>query len=330
VDQLALQCRRLMETSPDEALRLVREELQQAPGNERLLALQSSIAEQISQQNLEQARAQYLTRAHEALSCGRYVEALRLLESCKKEGISSPEITELIELARQEADRRLNNSPLQGLLKQAQEFMARESYGAVVELLTPVSEEPGAASLLFLLEEARNRLQSLQHSIDLALQTVATLISQEYYAEGVRFLESQPPSIQDSPPVQAALKQLREANDNELAGLQAVGKAYAALDRSDINVSVLENLEEKGKSTLLTRIVPVFTSRRKLMADRQLSSTLEQARAAMDTGDKKQAARALKAAKVLAEYASSNLHNEWQALSREVEKGKALGRLGQK
>jgi hypothetical protein len=197
-------------------------------------------------------------------------------------------------------------------------------------LLTPVSEEPGAASLLFLLEEARNRLQSLQHSIDLALQTVATLISQEYYAEGVRFLESQPPSIQDSPPVQAALKQLREANDNELAGLQAVGKAYAALDRSDINVSVLENLEEKGKSTLLTRIVPVFTSRRKLMADRQLSSTLEQARAAMDTGDKKQAARALKAAKVLAEYASSNLHNEWQALSREVEKGKALGRLGQK
>jgi eukaryotic-like serine/threonine-protein kinase len=330
VDQLALQCRSLMETSPEEALRLVREELRQAPGNERLLALQSSIADQISQQNLEHTRAQYLTRAHEALSSGRYVEALRLLESCKKEGISSPEITELIELARQEADRRLNNSHLQGLLKQAQEFMARESYGAVVELLTPVSEEPGAASLLFLLEEARNRLQSLQHSIDLSLQTVATLISQEYYAEGVRFLESQPPSIQDSPPVQAALKQLREANDNELAGLQAVGKAYAALDRSDINVSVLENLEEKGKSTLLTRIVPVFTSRRKLMADRQLSSTLEQARAAMDTGDKKQAARALKAAKVLAEYASSNLHNEWQALSREVEKGKALGRLGQK
>jgi hypothetical protein len=50
----------------------------------------------------------------------------------------------------------------------------------------------------------------------------------------------------------------------------------------------------------------------------------------MDTGDKKQAARALKAAKTFAEYASSNLHNEWQALSREVEKSKGLGRLGQK
>ena len=330
VDQLALQCRGLMDTSPEEALRLVREELLQAPGNERLLALQSSIADQVSQQRLEQARAQYLTRAHEALSSGRYVEALRLLDSCRKAGISSPEITELMELARQEADRRLNNRHLQGLLKQAQELMARESYGAVVELLAPVAEEPGAASLLFLLEDARNRLQSLRHDIDASLQIVDLLNTQEQYAEGIKFLESQPPSVLHSDPVQTALKRLREANDNELAVLQAVGKAYATLDRSDISAGALQNPAGNAQSTLLTRIVPVFTSRRKSVADRQLSSALEQARLAMEAGDKKQAARALKAAKTFAEYASSNLQNEWQALSREAEKGKVLGRLGQK
>jgi eukaryotic-like serine/threonine-protein kinase len=330
VDQLALQCRSLMESSPEEALRLVSEELLQAPGNERLLALQSSIADQVSQQRLEQARAQYLTRAHEALSSGRYVEALRLLDSCRKAGISSPEITELMELARQEADRRLNNRHLQGLLKQAQELMARESYGAVVELLAPVAEEPGAASLLFLLEDARNRLQSLRHDIDASLQIVDLLNTQEQYAEGIKFLESQPPSVLHSDTVQTALKRFREANDNELAVLQAVGKAYATLDRSDISASALQNPAGNAQSTLLTRIVPVFTSRRKSVADRRLSSALEQARLAMEAGDKKQAARALKAAKTFAEYASSNLQNEWQALSREAEKGKVLGRLGQK
>ena len=330
VDQLAQQCRSLMESSPEEALRLVREELQQAPGNERLLALQSGIAEQISRQRLEQARAQYLTRAHEALSSGRYVEALRLLDSCRREGISSPEITELIDLARREADSRLNNSHLRGLLKQAQELMARESYGSVVELLTPVSEEPGAASLLFLLEDARGRLQSIQHDIDSSLQTVDVLTTQEQYAEGIKFLESQPPSILHSEAVESALKRLREANDNELAALQAVGKAYAALDRPDISAGALQNPTANAHSALLARIVPVFTSRRKSMADRQLSTALEQARAAMEAGDKKQAARALKAAKTFAEYASSNLRNEWQALSREAEKGKGLGRLGQK
>lgn len=50
----------------------------------------------------------------------------------------------------------------------------------------------------------------------------------------------------------------------------------------------------------------------------------------MEAGDTKPAARALKAANTFAEYASSNLQNEWQALSREAEKGKVLGRLGQK
>ena len=330
VDQLALQCRSLMETSPEEALRLVREELQQAPGNERLLALQSSVADHISQIHLEQARAEYLTRAHDALSNGRYVEALRLLESCKKEGISSPEISELIDLARREADRRLNNSHLQGLLKQAQEFMAQESYGAIVELLTPVAEEPGAASLLFLLEDARSRLQCLQQEIDASLHTVDVLTTQEHFAEGINFLESQPSSVLHSAPVQTALKCLREANDNEVAALRAVGKAYAALDRPDIGAGALQNPPANAHSNLLTRIVPVFTARRKSVADGQLSSALEQARRAMDAGDKKQAARALRAANLFAEYASSNLQSEWQALSREVEKGKVPGRPGPK
>ena len=39
VDEVVLQCRSLMETSPEEALRVVRDELQQTPGNERLLSL---------------------------------------------------------------------------------------------------------------------------------------------------------------------------------------------------------------------------------------------------------------------------------------------------
>jgi hypothetical protein len=107
-----------------------------------------------------------------------------------------------------------------------------------------------------------------------------------------------------------------------------VGKAYAELDRPDIAAGALQNAPGKGQSNLMTRIVPVFSSRRKSMADRQLSATLEQARTAMEAGDKKQAARALKAAKAFAEYASTSLQNEWQALSREAEKAKVLGRLG--
>ena len=200
VDEVAFRCRSLIESSPEEALRFVREELHQAPGNERLLALQSSIVGHMSERSLEQSRAEYLTRAHEALNSGRYVEALRLLESCQKEGILSPEIAELMDFARQEADQHLKHGQLRELPQQAQDLTTRGSYREVVELLTPVSNDPAAASLLFLLEDARDRLQSLQRDIDSSLQTAELLATQEQFPEAVKFLESQAPQVLDPNP----------------------------------------------------------------------------------------------------------------------------------
>lgn len=330
VDQVVLRCRSLMETSPDEALKVVREELQQAPGNERLLTLQSSILGHISERNLELSRAHYLTRAHEALSNGRYLEALQLLESCQKEGVFSSEIAELIEFARQEADHHLKNDQIRALLRQAQELMSRGCYRDVVNLLTPISEDPGAASLLFLLDDARNRVQSLQNDIEASLQTAEALATQEHYVEAVTFLEAQQPPVLQSEKIQSTLKRLRETNDNELAALRAVGNAYAALDHPDVGNRALQTPSGNGASALLQRIVPVFTSRRKSMADRQLAVAIEQAKAAIEAGDRKQAAKALKAVSNFADYASDNLQVEWQALSRKSEKGKVFGRLGQK
>jgi hypothetical protein len=132
-----------------------------------------------------------------------------------------------------------------------------------------------------------------------------------------------------SEPVQTALKRLRQANNGELAALQVVGKADAALDHLDIDRGALQNPSGNAASSLLTRIVPVFRSRRKSMADRQLSAGLEQA-PAMEAGDKKQSARARKSAEIFTEYASSGLQNEWQTLSLQAEKDKGWGRQGQK
>jgi eukaryotic-like serine/threonine-protein kinase len=325
VDQLALHCRALLETSPEEALKLVREALHDAPSNERLLSLQSTIVGHISARSQEQSRAQYLTRAHDALSNGRYTEALRILEACQKEGISSLEIIELMDFARQEADRGMKSSQIQALLRKAQALMGRGAYSDVVDLLTPIKEEQGAASLLFLLEDARNRMQSQQREISAALQAAEVLTSQEQYAEGIRFLESQPAQVLQSEPAQTALKRVREAHQNELAILRAVGAAYAALDRPELGAGGLPS-PAGNEASLLTRIVPVFTSRRKSVAERQLSSAIEQARAAMDAGDKKQAAKLLKDAAAFTEYAGGNLKSEWQALNQKAEKGKLFGR----
>jgi len=193
-------------------------------------------------------------------------------------------------------------------------------------LLTPIKDEQGAASLLFLLEDARNRMESQQREISTALQAAEALKNQEQYAEGIRFLESRPPQVLRCEPVQIALKRMRESNESELTTLRAVGTAYAALDRPDLGAGSLPSPGGDAESSLLTRIVPVFASRRKSVADRQLTLAIEQARMAIDAGDKKQAAKVLKDAAAFTEYADSNLQSEWQALNKKAEKGKLFGR----
>jgi len=315
VDEVSLRCRSLIETSPEEALKLVHQLLHEAPGNERLLSLQSTIVGHISERTKEQNRSQYLQRAHEAMSAGRYTESLRLLEACQKEGTFSPEIAELMDFARQEADRGLENTQIQGLLRQAQELMSRGAYAEVVDLLGAIRQEPQTASLTFVLEDARARLQSLEQTIASALQTAEALRSHEHYAEAVRLLESQPPAVLQTDAVQNALATLREASAGEISALQAVGSAYAYLDYGD---GSKRTLDENAKSPLLARIVPIFVSRRKSVADRQISSALDLARAAFDAGDKKQAAKALDSVVAFAEFASKDLQNEWHTLSKKA------------
>jgi serine/threonine-protein kinase len=319
VDEVSLRCRSLIETSPEEALKLVHQLLHEAPGNERLLALQSTIVSHISERTKEQNRSQYLQRAHEAMSAGRYIESLRLLEACQKEGIFSPEIAELMEFARQEAERGLENAHIQGLLRQAQELMARGAYAEVVDLLGDIKQEPQTASLIYVLEDARARLQSFEQTIGSALQAAEALRIHEHYAEAVRLLESQPPAVLQNDAVEKALAILREASASEIGALQAVGSAYAYLDCADGDN---RTLDENSKSPLLTRIVPIFVSRRKSVADRQISSAIDRARAAFDAGDKKQAAKALDAVVAFAKFASNDLQNEWHTLSKKAGKAR--------
>lgn len=315
VDELALRCRSLIEGSPEEALKLVHQLLHEAPGNERLLALQSTILGHISERTQERARAEYLKKAHQFLSAGQYSEALRVLETCEKQGIVSPEITELMDFARQEADRGLKNTHIQKLMQQAQELMARGAYKQIVDLLGNVKSEPETASLIFVLEDAKNRMQSFDRMIQSALQSAEVLRSREQYAEAVRLLESQQPSVLQHDAVQKTLATMREASASETSALQSVGSAYAYLDHDDAGK---RSLREDAKSPLLSRLTPIFAARRKSVADRQLSSAIDRARAAFDAGDKKQAASALDAVIAFTEYASSDLKSEWQTLSKKA------------
>lgn len=327
IDEVALRCRDLIENSPQEALKVVDEALQAIPGNERLFALQSSILGQVSERSQDRIRAHYLTRAHEALSREQYAEAVELLESCQKEGLFSPEVAELIEFASQEDARRRKNKQIEGLVRQAQELMSRGSYDAVTELLGPWQSGAESSSLTYILQDARRLAELSRRESDAVFKTLESLRNAEQFEEAVRFLESQPEAILQSEAVQSHLNEMRQAAADESAALLSVGNAYAALAHPEAGVGNLKMDSGSPGSTLLARIVPIFAARRKSLADKQLTLAIEQAQAAIKSGDRKQAGIVLNEARDCAEFANPDLQEEWRVLSQKAGKRSALGRL---
>jgi hypothetical protein len=264
------------------------------------------------------------------LSHGNYTQALSLLEACQSEGIFSPEIAELIDFTRQESVLQQNRARIQSVLKQAQELMASGAYESVVELLSPMNQQTGTSSLQPLLEEAKTQCK-FRRDLDDSLRTAEGLMKEEHYEAAVSFLKSQSPAVLNSELVQSALKRMSESLKHESTALQAVGRGYAALDIFQMGTaeSSPPQLDENGsEASLLGRIVPLFAYRRKSIADRQLSSAVEQLRTALKNGDGQRAAEVLETAPIFHAYASSNVQSEWSSLAKKAGKNKIIKRLG--
>ena len=135
------------------------------------------------QRSQEQSRAQYLTRAHEALSSGRYVEALRLLESCQKEGISSPEIAELMDFARQEADQSAQEQPSPGIAQTGAGVDDTGILSRCRRIAHSGRRGTGSGFPSFSAGRCSQTLQSLQREIDGLAANRRVLSTQEQYAE---------------------------------------------------------------------------------------------------------------------------------------------------
>jgi eukaryotic-like serine/threonine-protein kinase len=331
VDEAVRRCRPLIETSPREALEIVREQLGRFPSDQRLLVLQSSIEERLAQSKLEDSRAWYLARAHEAMNSRHYSEAVKLLEGCHSEGIFSDEISELLDYARHEAEQQQRRSLVEKSFVQAQTLMAAGDYDAVIDFLEPILQRTDEASLRTLLEKARNQRQSLQRKTDAALETLRQFTEQGQYEAGVSFLELQPSLILKSERIQTALKETREFCNRDRAALQVIAKAYAALDANDIASgwhSLQTALHAYAGSPLLKHALERFESRQAPIADHALSSAIEQSQAALTAGNAKLAAEVLSAASPLVEYASLELRTDWQRLTKRTARAKILAYVG--
>jgi serine/threonine-protein kinase len=331
VDETVQRCYPLMESSPQQALAFVREQLREFPSEERLLILQSAIEERLAQLKLEEARSRYMARAHEAIRSHRYREAVQVLEACHSEGILSDEVTDLLEFARHEARREERNALIEMTVAKAHALIRQGSYDQVISLMEPVVAQYDDPSLRVVLEKARSERNSEQLRLQAVLATLQQLISYQQWEEAIIFLERQAPAVQENDSVKSSLAELREANDREGRVLQAAGTAYAALHRADLaeahqKTDAVRTLQ--GPSELGARLAASLEARVTQVADHVVANALSEASSALRQHDPKRAVESLASSNIAKDFSTAEVKQEWQDLQKQASRARFLGRFG--
>ena len=331
VEETVRRCYPLMENSPQEALSVVQEQLQELPAEERLLILQSAIEERLAHLKLEEARSRYMARAHEAIRSQRYREAVQVLEACHSEGIFSDEMTDLLEFARHEARRKERDALIETTVAKSQALISQRSYDEVIALLEPVVAQYDDPSLRVVLEKARSERHSEQLRTQSALATLQELTSFEQWEEAIAFLEQQPAGVRENDAVRSALDDLRQVNDREARLLQAAGAAYAALHRADLRTARQQTeaiRRVQDPLGLATRVSNNLEARVTQAADQVVVNALSKARQALQEHDPKRAVDILGESNDAKDYAKLEVRQSWEELRKHARKAKLLGRIG--
>jgi hypothetical protein len=321
-----------------------------------LQALHAAIAERLAAHNTEQICAGYLQRANEALNRADYAQAVAVLESCPAD-VLSPEIREVLELARGEMHRAQREARVADALAQGQKLLHEGRYGAVVQLLEPLLQGGQETSLRQLIDYARRLGQAGQQAGQqpgqqavkkagqqaeakagqAAGQQVGTatlrraelLLAAEFYEEAVAMLESDAASA-PSPQLRELLDRARSARDQEVALLARAGKSYASLMDESLPADWLQTrsaLQAASPHSVLGTLAAFLDGRVISRANHIASAHIKAARAEIRDRQFQEAERLLSDAAVSIQYASPENQSEWGRLCDQVRKETGTSRL---
>jgi len=202
VDETVQACRDL---SPRDALELVRKAMQRLPGDERLLSLEALLTDRTRQQTVEERRADFETRAREALKSGKYSDAVGILEFCQAEGLANSTILSLLDFARGEERENRRQEQLRGKLARAQSLIAGSEFDEAIKFLETALQQGDDTALRVLLDRALAESESLRKQIEEALSSARKLAEAGKRIEAVQLLRKQPSAVLRSEEVQKAI-----------------------------------------------------------------------------------------------------------------------------
>ncbi len=304
---------------PVDAIVRIREALAQLPGNAELIRLEAAFAQRLTREQREQRLAEYLARARVLLDDHLYIETAKTLEQCEREGFSSPELTELLELSRSTAATRVSQDLIERSFLEAKRLMEEQNYEGIIEMMPSVLDRVDEPSLRRLLEEATAKQKEQETKIDALTVSAHQLGELGLYDAAIGMLMAESAPLRASRRIQEALGGLTTMLESDSARMESMGAVYAAIG-SAAAPQALKRLAAPtdGMKVIAAEVEERLTSRLRLQAEDRVRKSIEEARRAIESDDGAQVEEAIAAGSPWLELAGEKLKTDWANLQSQV------------
>jgi eukaryotic-like serine/threonine-protein kinase len=322
VEDTSMQVQALFFTAPQEALAIVQQALDVMPGEERLLALQQRVIEQLKRSNLEGLRSQYLTQAQAAVGGRDYDQAIQVLEGALLDCGESPEIHALLEYARSEKLLEQRKQTADATIREAQQLIGSGSLEEAIALLQRASNTNQDAAVDQLLKQTQERFEEVGRRVEAVLSRIQKL-SETDPVQALQLLQSQPQAIQQHPQMRTLRSKVDARGEQERVTREAVKRADEQLQQGQLRdgLDTLETVRQAyGDFPEIAAAIELYKTKRIPLANTTLNTAMAQARQAVLAQEAPRALELLRKSSSVLEFGDASLQGDWKRLADEVTK----------
>lgn len=323
VDLSIAQANELFASSPFEALGVLQKALENIPGEERLVAYERSLRQQLEARRSEQLREDTVLKARELMNGRHFDKAIGVLESFQVEFGHHPDVDGLLAFARGELAAQQRAGLVSRTLTEAQGHIRDGRLDDALRLLETGQQQTGDASITALLSEVREQQATVARKLEVLLKRVELLRERGELDEAIQLLQNQLAATPGNASVQQlANTLLAQRKQKQVTGI-AFRAAQEAVRQNDFQAA-LESLHTVlnayGESAEVASAVQDVERQRSAHAGQLVGKSIEDAQAALLKKDPHGALDALKTATSFLEFADAEKQAEWQRIGQSVKK----------
>jgi serine/threonine-protein kinase len=326
VDRALASAQQTFPSDPQRSLAILREALQQLPGDERLIACELSLRQQADVLQTKQLLSQALRSAREFFTAEQFDKAIDVLETYQLEHGNQADIDDLLSYSRRELAAQQRRMLVDRTVAEARSLIGHERLEDAVRLLestlqSPAIHESGDRTLSVLLDDVREKQSAAARKQEAIVKRAAMHRERGELDEGIQVLSEYMATGVRNPAAEDLLSSLQTDRTRKHVTIKAIEGAEQATQQADFTValdSLQAVVQAYGDSEELARATQQVEQARSAHAQQVVGKSIETSRAALLANDVTGAVAALRAAGEMVEFADPAKQADWKRIGQAV------------